>query len=53
VTVDALVGERWWDSFGVGDRYRSESITVTETHVVNWAGLTGRLRSASASPMVR
>ena len=25
----------------VGDRYRTESITVTETHVVNWAGLTG------------
>ena len=37
----ARTGERWWDSFGVGDRYRSESITVTETHVVNWAGLTG------------
>jgi acyl dehydratase len=41
VTVDALVGERWWDSFGVGDHYRSEAITVTETHVVTWAGLTG------------
>jgi acyl dehydratase len=35
------MGERWWDSFTVGDKYRTESITVTETHVVNWAGLTG------------
>lgn len=34
-------GERWWDSFSVGDRYRTESITVTEAHVVTWAGLTG------------
>ena len=39
--IDGAVGERSWDSFGLGDRYRSESITVTETHVVNWAGLTG------------
>jgi itaconyl-CoA hydratase len=36
-----VTGERWWDSFSVGDRYRTESITVTETHVVTWAGLTG------------
>jgi itaconyl-CoA hydratase len=34
-------GERSWDSFAVGDRYRTESITVTEAHVVTWAGLTG------------
>lgn len=38
---DVVTGERWWDSFAVGDRYRTESITVTETHVVTWAGLTG------------
>ena len=37
----ALVDERWWDSFSAGDRYRTESVTVTETHVVNWASLTG------------
>ena len=38
---DVVTGERSWDSFSVGDRYRTESITVTETHVVTWAGLTG------------
>ena len=36
-----VTGERSWDSFSIGDRYRTESITVTETHVVTWAGLTG------------
>jgi itaconyl-CoA hydratase len=41
VPADVVSSERWWDSFAVGDRYRTESITVTETHVVNWAGLTG------------
>ena len=33
--------ERSWESFLTGDRYRTESITVTESHVVAWAGLTG------------
>ena len=33
--------ERSWESFGVGDRIVSSSVTVTETHVVNWASLTG------------
>lgn len=37
----AVINERSWNSFAVGDRYRTESITVTETHVVTWAGLTG------------
>ncbi len=32
---------RTWESFEVGDRHVTDSITVTETHVVNWAGLTG------------
>jgi itaconyl-CoA hydratase len=41
VPAKALNGERSWDSFSVGDRYRTESITVTESHVVTWAGLTG------------
>jgi itaconyl-CoA hydratase len=41
VTTNGVSSERWWDSFAVGDRYRTESITVTETHVVTWAGLTG------------
>jgi acyl dehydratase len=34
-------GARTWESFTTGECYRTESITVTETHVVNWAGLTG------------
>ena len=38
---DVVTGDRSWDSFSVGDHYRTESITVTETHVVTWAGLTG------------
>jgi itaconyl-CoA hydratase len=41
VQVNSVTNERWWNSFSVGDHYRTESITVTETHVVNWAGLTG------------
>jgi itaconyl-CoA hydratase len=41
VTTNGVSSERWWDSFAVGDRYRTESITVTEAHVVTWAGLTG------------
>ena len=39
--ANTLIEERWWNSFSVGDRYRTESITVSETHVVTWAGLTG------------
>jgi acyl dehydratase len=41
VHTDSARPERAWESFQVGDRYETESITVTETHVVNWAGLTG------------
>ena len=37
----AATEERSWESFATGDRFRTESITVTETHVVGWAGLTG------------
>jgi itaconyl-CoA hydratase len=33
--------ERTWESFVVGDRVTTERITVTEAHVVSWAGLTG------------
>jgi acyl dehydratase len=35
------VVDRSWESFVVGDHVRTEGITVTETHVVGWAGLTG------------
>lgn len=31
---------KYGDDFNVGDVYRTPSITVTETHLVNWAGLT-------------
>jgi itaconyl-CoA hydratase len=41
VPGDVVREERSWDSFSVGDHYPTESITVTETHVVTWAGLTG------------
>lgn len=32
---------KYGDDFKVGDVFRTAAITVTETHVVNWAGLTG------------
>jgi acyl dehydratase len=32
--------QKYGDDFSVGDIYTTPSITVTETHVVNWAGLT-------------
>ncbi|MDQ1239665.1 MAG: hypothetical protein QG577_1851 [Thermodesulfobacteriota bacterium] len=31
---------RYGDDFEIGDVYTTACITVTETHVVNWAGLT-------------
>lgn len=32
--------EKYGDDFDVGDIYTTAAITVTEAHVVNWAGLT-------------
>ncbi len=32
---------RRWEDFRLGDRIVSDGITVTETHVVGWASLTG------------
>lgn len=32
--------KKYGDDFNVGDIYTTGRITVTETHVVNWAGLT-------------
>jgi len=32
--------EKYWEDFEVGFKCRTPSITVTETHLVNWAGLT-------------
>ena len=33
--------DAYWEDLGPGDRLRSPGLTVTETHLVNWAGLTG------------
>jgi len=32
---------KYGDDFAVGDTHRTAAITMTESHVVNWAGLTG------------
>lgn len=36
-----MTQRKYGDDFKLGDVYRTPRITVTETHVVNWAGLTG------------
>jgi len=36
-----LTQSKYGDDFTLGDVYTTPRITVTETHVVNWAGLTG------------
>lgn len=37
--------ERFWEDLITGDRIRSNGITVTEAHLVTWAGLTGDIVS--------
>lgn len=32
--------EKYWDEFTVGEKIVTQGITVTEAHVVKWAGLT-------------
>ena len=32
--------EKFWEDFSVGDKVTSMAITVTEAHLVTWAGLT-------------
>ena len=39
--MSVVSSDRAWESFTLGDRVVSERITVTEAHVVSWAGLTG------------
>lgn len=36
-----MTQQKYGDDLNVGDTCRTSGITVTETHVVNWAGLTG------------
>lgn len=36
-----MTQRKYGDDFKVGDIHHTARITVTETHVVNWAGLTG------------
>lgn len=31
---------KFWEDFKVGDEVTTQSITITEAHLVNWAGLT-------------
>ena len=31
---------KYWDDFGVGDKVVTQAITITDAHLVNWAGLT-------------
>ena len=33
--------QRFWEDLVTGDELRSTGITITEAHLVNWAGLTG------------
>lgn len=35
-----MTPSKYGDDFAVGDVYTTAAITITETHVVNWAGLT-------------
>ena len=35
------VPDHYWDALQVGDRLRSTGLTVTESHLSGWAGMTG------------
>lgn len=35
------MSERYWDDVQVGDVFRGPGITLTDAHLVGWAGLTG------------
>lgn len=34
------MASKYWEDFSVGDAVTTQSITITEAHLVNWAGLT-------------
>lgn len=31
---------KFWEDFAVGEKIKTDSITITDAHLVNWAGLT-------------
>lgn len=33
--------QKRWEDFNVGDKVKTQAVTITETHIVNWASLTG------------
>jgi len=35
-----MTRQKYGDDFQIGDTFTTQAITVTETHLVNWAGLT-------------
>ena len=39
--LGVIVFDRYYDEMAVGDRRRFSAITITEAHVVNFAGVTG------------
>ena len=41
VTQIRGVPDHYWDALQVGDRLRSTGLTVTESHISGWAGMTG------------
>ncbi len=38
--MEASLGSRFWEDFSVGDEVVTQAITITEAHLVSWAGLT-------------
>lgn len=35
-----MTKEKYWEDFKIGEEFTTAAITITETHMVNWAGLT-------------
>ena len=35
------MAEKCWEDFEVGDKFKTQAVTITETHLVNWTSLTG------------
>jgi acyl dehydratase len=38
--MDGKMASKYWEDFKVGDEVTTSSITITDAHLVNWAGLT-------------